>query len=36
MFDLNNEDSVFKLFSLREINSVLYKDYNDDDWDYND
>jgi hypothetical protein len=36
MFDLNNEDSVFKLFSLREINSVLYKDYNDDDWNYND
>jgi len=36
MFDLNNEDSVFKLFSLREINSVLYKDYNDDDWVYND
>jgi len=35
MFDLNSEDSSFKLFSLREINSVLYKDYNDDDWDYN-
>jgi hypothetical protein len=36
MFDLNNEYSLFKLFSLREINSVLYKDYNDDDWNYND
>ena len=36
MFDLNNEYSLFKLFSLREINSVLYKDYNDDDWVYND
>jgi len=36
MFNMNDEDSVFKLFSLREINSVLYKDYNDDDWDYND
>jgi hypothetical protein len=36
MFNINNEDSVFKLFSLREINSVLYKDYNDDDWNYND
>jgi hypothetical protein len=35
MFNINNEDSIFKLFSLREINSVLYKDYNDDDWDYN-
>ena len=36
MFNLNDEDSSFKLFSLREINSVLYKDYNDDDWVYND
>ena len=36
MFNMNDEDSVFKLFSLREINSVLYKDYNDDDWVYND
>lgn len=36
MFNLNNEDSIFKLFSLREINSVLYKDYNDDDWSYDD
>jgi hypothetical protein len=36
MFNINNEDSIFKLFSLREINSVLYKDYNDDDWNYND
>ena len=36
MFNLNDEDSSFKLFSLREINSVLYKDYNDDDWNYND
>jgi hypothetical protein len=36
MFNINNEDSIFKLFSLREINSVLYKDYNDDDWVYND
>ena len=36
MFNVNNEDSIFKLFSLREINSVLYKDYNDDDWSYDD
>ena len=36
MFNVNDEDSIFKLFSLREINSVLYKDYNNDDWSYDD
>ena len=35
MFNEKDECSEFKLFSLRDINKMLYgDDYNDDDWDY--
>ena len=35
MFNEKDECSEFKLFSLRDINKMMYgDDYNDDDWDY--
>lgn len=37
MFNEKDECSEFKLFSLRDINKMMYgEDYNDDDWDYED
>lgn len=35
MFNEKDECSEFKLFSLRDINKMMYgEDYNDDDWEY--
>ena len=35
MFNEKDECSEFKLFSLRDINKMMYgDDYNDDDWEY--
>jgi hypothetical protein len=37
MFNEKDECSECKLFSLRDINKMMYgEDYNDDDWDYED